>query len=144
MPRHEFESWLGLMREVASLLVPLVFGRAHANLTLSEGGPVARTTVSSEEEWDGVWRAAASKVVMRSGCHFARFTLEQGVGVYFSVHRPDWNVEGGHSAFEEDGHSSTARGTETASPAPTTGSGSRPRGSRATASACCSTSTKAA
>ena len=29
VPRSELESWLGLMREVAMLRVPLLFGRAH-------------------------------------------------------------------------------------------------------------------
>ena len=37
VPRGELESWLGVMHEVAVLQMPLVFGRAHADLTLSEG-----------------------------------------------------------------------------------------------------------
>ena len=41
VPRLELESWLGLMREVELLRLPLAFGRAHADLTLSEGGAVA-------------------------------------------------------------------------------------------------------
>ena len=36
--RRELESWLSLMHEVEVLRLPLVFGRAHANVTLSEGG----------------------------------------------------------------------------------------------------------
>ena len=40
MPRRECESWLGVMHEVWVLQLPLVFGRAHADVTLSEGGAV--------------------------------------------------------------------------------------------------------
>ena len=35
VPRRELESWLGLMEEVGMLRVPLAFGRAHGNFTLS-------------------------------------------------------------------------------------------------------------
>ena len=38
MVRRDQESWLGLMHEVGLLQVPLVFGRAHADVTLSEDG----------------------------------------------------------------------------------------------------------
>ena len=76
------------MHEVELLRVPLVFGRAHADLTLSEGGAVATKTVH------GAWRAAASKVVMRSGRHFVQFTVE-GEVMMFGVIRPGWDVEGG-------------------------------------------------
>ena len=41
----ELESWLGLMHEVALLRVPPVFGRAHGDVTLSEGGAVATKNV---------------------------------------------------------------------------------------------------
>ena len=71
VPRREFESWLGLMYEVELLQVPLLFGRAHASLTLSEGEAVATKTV----EPVGGWRTATSKVVMRSGHHFVQFRV---------------------------------------------------------------------
>ena len=76
MPRREDESLLGLMHEVEMLRVPpLLFGRAHADFTLSEGGAVATKSVVS-----GTARAAASKVVMRSGRHLVQFTMvEHGV-----------------------------------------------------------------
>ena len=35
-PRLELESWLDLVHEVELLRVPLLFGRAHADLTLSD------------------------------------------------------------------------------------------------------------
>ena len=98
----EGKSWLCLMHEVALLRVPLVFGRAHGSFTLSEGGAVATFGAGDDKE-DGEQRAAASKVVMRSGRHFMRCTVEQG-GVYFGVIRPGWDEEGGVSAHWGDGH----------------------------------------
>ena len=70
MPRRTFASWLCLMHEVELLRVPVAFGRAHAFITLSDGGAVATGTGDAAS-----WRAAASKVVMRSGRHFAQFTV---------------------------------------------------------------------
>ena len=100
VPRRELESWLCLMHEVEALRVPLAFGPAYANFTLSEGGALA--TLSAD---GGAWRAAASKVVMRSGRHFAQFAGRQGVGAtMFGVIRPGWDVEGGTSAEDVDGH----------------------------------------
>ena len=71
VPRRGLESWLGLMHEVGVLRLPLAFGRAHADFTLSENGAVA-----TRGGYD--YRAAASKAVMRSGRHFAQFTLVNG------------------------------------------------------------------
>ena len=48
VPRRGLESWLRLMHEVGVLRVPLVFGRAHADFTLSEGGAVATNNVESD------------------------------------------------------------------------------------------------
>ena len=76
--RGERVSWLGLMHAVVLLRVPLVFGRSHADVTLSEGGAVATKGV-----YGGSWRAAASKVVMRSGRHFAQFTVVKGAYTNF-------------------------------------------------------------
>ena len=61
MPRRDFGSLLGLMHEVELFRVPLMFGRAHADLTLSEGGSVATTETGVV---GGGWRTAASKAVM--------------------------------------------------------------------------------
>ena len=52
----------------------------------------------------GSWRAAASKVMMRSGRHFAQFTVVEGYRMFFGVIRPGWDVEGGENAPWEDGH----------------------------------------
>ena len=98
-PRRELESWLGLMREVELLRLPLVFGRAHASLTLIEGGAVATKDV------DGSWWCAASTVVMRSGRHFAQFTVESDDAFKsFGVIRAGWDVELGTGAYIVDGH----------------------------------------
>jgi len=98
-PRRGVESWLGLMHEVGVLRLPLAFGRAHADITLSENGAVA--TMGAQDRIDA--RAAASKVVMRSGRHFAQFTVVEG-GMFFGVIRPGWDVEGEELAPDVDGH----------------------------------------
>jgi len=106
VPRRGLESWLGLMHEVEVLRLPLAFGRAHADMTfksLSENGALATRTAGGGY----AWRSAASKVAMRSGRHFAQFTMVEDGYPMFGVVRPGWGVE-------------------------------------ATASACCSTSTRAA
>ena len=109
VPRLKHQSWLCLMQEVELLRVPLAFDRAHADVTLSEGGAVATKNVA-----DGRSRAAASKAVMRSGRHFARFTVVEGEFVmfgpgpspllFFGVLRPGWDVEGGDWTHNVDGH----------------------------------------
>ena len=76
VPRREYESWLRLMHELAVLRLPLAFGRAHDDVSLSEGGAVA-TTNEVQPGWQP-WRAAASEVVMWSGRHFAQFTMLNG------------------------------------------------------------------
>ena len=88
VPRRGLESWLGLMHEVEVLQLPLAFGRAHAEITLSENGAVATKS-------RGGWRTAASRVAMRSGRHYAQFTVLDGRQVSFGVIRPGWDVEGG-------------------------------------------------
>ena len=100
VPRRGLESWLALMQEVQALRLPLAFGRAHADITLSENGSLATTG----EDEDIVWWIAASKVVMRSGCHFAQFALFQGDSMNFGVIRPGWGVEGEEGEPEADGH----------------------------------------
>ena len=101
VPRCEHGSWLGLMQEVEWLRVPLLFGRAHGDVTLSEGGAVA---TSWSEEPDDDYRAAASTVVMRSGCHFVRFTVLQGADILFGVIRAGWDVEGGVEPSDATDH----------------------------------------
>ena len=77
-----------------------MFGRAHADITVSEGGAVATKNTSSD-----AWRVAASKVVMRSGRHFVQFTAAVDGGCPFlGVIRPGWDVEGGENAYAVDGH----------------------------------------
>ena len=98
VPRRELESWLGLMHEVEELRLPLAFGRSHATVTLSENGALATRTAG------GGWRTAASKVVMRSGRHFAQFTVVAGRDMSLGVIRPGWDVEGGVDAPAVDGH----------------------------------------
>jgi hypothetical protein len=95
-PRRGRESWLGLMWEVQSLRRGAVFGRSHEWITLSEGG--SRAT----KELYG-WRTAASKAVMRAGCHYYQFTMASG-DMFFGVIRPGWEVEGGRDAQKVDGH----------------------------------------
>ena len=100
MPRCELESWLCLMHEVELLRVPLLFGRAHAAVTLylSEGGAVATRGVG------GGSRSAASRVVMRSGRHFVQFTTVSLYATMFGVIRPECDVEGGQRAYTVGGH----------------------------------------
>ena len=77
---------------------PLLFGRAHADLTLStEGGAVATSNAA-----DGTWRAAASTMAMQSGRHFAQFTVLERRLMCFGVIRPGWDVEGGAGGVDED------------------------------------------
>ena len=99
VPRRELESWLCLMHEVGLLRVPLVFGRAHADFTVSEDGALA-----TRNGGDQGYRTAASKVVMRSGCHFAQFTTVKAFHEFFGAIRPGWDVEGGANASDVNGH----------------------------------------
>ena len=101
VPRRDCESWLCLVHEVEVLRLPLAFARAHGSLslTLSENGGLATKSVDDFDD-----RAVASKVVMRSGRHFAQFTMVYGA-CGLGVVRPGWDVEGGADAAEDvDGH----------------------------------------
>jgi hypothetical protein len=99
VPRRGLESWLGLMHEVRVLRLPLAFGRSHADITLSENGAVATMSV---DDW--MTRAAASTAVMRSGRHFAQFTVVAGDNMLFGVIRPGFDVAAGVNAYDVDGH----------------------------------------
>ena len=139
VPRRELESVLDLMWEVERLRLLLAFGRAHAaSLTLSENEAVATRGVGG-----GVWRAAASKVVMRSGRHFVRFTVLDGDDMLFGAIRPDWDVEEGQFAWDADGHCFYSTADRRRCPSGYNWEGIQVR-RWATASACCSTSTRAA
>jgi hypothetical protein len=97
--RRGLGSWLGRMHEVEALRVPLAFGRAHAEVTLSENGALATSCADDD------FRTAASGVVMRSGRHFVQFTVVEGDWMYLGVVRPGWDVEGdGEEAQDGDGH----------------------------------------
>ena len=101
VPRRGLESWLGLMHEVGVLRLPLAFGRAHGDVTLSENGALATRTAGG----DYPDRAVASNAVMQSGRHFAQFTVVvDALGIMFGVIRPGFDVEGGADAFIVDGH----------------------------------------
>ena len=99
VPRRGVERWLRLMHELERLRLPLAFGRAHGDITLSENGAVATKSVGGYDS-----RAAVSAAVMRSGRHYAQFTVEEGDSMLFGVIRPGWDVEGGESAYRVDGH----------------------------------------
>ena len=96
------------MRAVELLRLPLAFGRAHAHFTLSEKGGTFSVTengaVVTSTANDNSYRAAASKVVTRSGRHFVQFTALGGKYGMFGVLRPGWDVEGGAGTIHEDGH----------------------------------------
>ena len=94
MPRRELESWLCLMHEVGVLRLPLAFGRAHADVTLSEGVAVATKSVH-----DGYYRTAASMAMMWSRRHFAQFTVLEGEKNVLGVIRPGWDVDAGGDAY---------------------------------------------
>ena len=50
------------------------------------------------------WQSAETKVVMQLGHHFVQFTAVEGLGMLLGVIRPGWDVEGGASAQNGDGH----------------------------------------
>ena len=65
----------------------------HAVCPRVHGGAVASKTVGGNG-----WRAAVSTAVMRSGRHFAQFTVVSVVSaLFFGVIRPGWDVEEGRT-----------------------------------------------
>jgi hypothetical protein len=98
VPRRGRESRLRMMWEVEVLRKDLVFGRSHAEITLSEGGSRATRTGT------GVWLVAASMAVMRAGRHYAQFTVVGGIRIFLGVIRPGWGVEREEDATEVTGH----------------------------------------
>lgn len=99
VPRRGAESWLALMREAEGLRQPLVFGRSNSEVTLLEGGAVARRTKA--EAHSG--RTAVSNATMRAGRHFAQVVLD-GLLMGFGIFRPWMDVEGGKDLFNVDGN----------------------------------------
>ena len=78
-----------MVKEVEALRLPLLFDRAHADISLSENAVVATQSVNIR-----TYRAAASKAVMRSGRHCAQFTVLGGSDMSFGVIQPGYNLEG--------------------------------------------------
>eukprot|EP01046_Picozoa_sp_COSAG06_P035403 COSAG06_NODE_3803_length_4890_cov_8.042162_1_plen_322_part_00 len=105
VPRRGRESWLSLMWEVQSLRRgAALFGRSHQHITLSEGG--ARAMKGTAARSCHLFRAAASKVVMRAGRHYAQFTaVVSDNGRHYGVIRPGLDVEAGANAFLVSGNS---------------------------------------
>ena len=105
VPRHDQESWLGLMREVELLRRAAVFSRFHGLVNVSEGGARATTSidmVSSDDgsdddgsDDDGSERVIAmGTTVMRAGRHYAVFTLMEGAFMSLGVVRPGADLAG--------------------------------------------------
>ena len=80
----------------------MVFERAHNEVVLTEGGAVAT------KRGVGFSRAAACKVAMCVGRHFAQFTVLRGPsswpGMMFGLLRPGYDVEDGANEQEVYGH----------------------------------------
>ena len=73
---------------------------SEVSLAASIGGVEA--TVDGES---GSWRAAASPVVMRSGRHFAQFTVREGRDMMFGAIREHYPLVKGAIPHVEEGHS---------------------------------------
>jgi hypothetical protein len=98
-------SWLAKMHEVRRLhslaaSAPTVFTRHHLFIELSEDGCVAtrKRTLQAAGPVDASHRTAATNIVMRSGRHYAEFTVLDGVCMFLGVVSSTWNVEVGDSA----------------------------------------------
>ena len=80
-------------------------GRGYPSITLSAGGTDAT-------ERAGERHNAASGAVMRSGRHFAEFTLvKRASDNHFGVIQADWDVEGKKDPHKVAGHCFYATGT---------------------------------
>ena len=66
------------------------FTRAHADITLAEGGAEATMT-----GWDG--GVAAGEAVMSEGKNFVQFTVLKGEYIYLGAMSAAWDVEGGQA-----------------------------------------------
>ena len=89
-PQRGSESWLGLMREVELLLLPLAFSHSNPGVVLSDNLTVASVDPSDSNALPQDLRVvtAASRVVMRSGRHFVQFTAVSGETAMFGAIRP--------------------------------------------------------
>jgi hypothetical protein len=71
------------------------FTRAHADITLAEGGAEATMT-----GWDG--GVAAGEAVMSEGKHFVQFTVLKGEYIYLGAMSAAWDVEGGQAVEQAE------------------------------------------
>ena len=100
IPRRPGESWLALAWELEQLCLPLSFSGAVSPVTFVppwDGSEVALNEVPPPDAPLGGYhyRCAASAVVMRSGRHYAEFTLVDGQehpDNHLGVVRPDWDA----------------------------------------------------
>jgi hypothetical protein len=80
------ESWLFMVKEVEVLRLPLVFDRAHADISVATAAFSDREfSVATQSVNVRTYRTAASKAVMRSGSHYAQFTILDGSDMSFGV-----------------------------------------------------------
>jgi hypothetical protein len=73
------------MYELTLLRAPLRLSWKHRSIEVSADGSEAMKTGK-----DGLWRCAACVTTMRSGRHFAQFTLVYGSNFVVGLVRPDW------------------------------------------------------
>ncbi len=102
---HKPTTWLAQLHEVRrqhslAASAPTVFTRCHLFIELSEDGHVAtrKKTLDATGPIDASHRTAATNIAMRSGRHYAEFTVLEGVCMFLGVVSSTWNVELGDSA----------------------------------------------
>ena len=82
-----------------------IFSRSHPFIDLSQRGGVATRIENDSSHARGVPLTAASAVPMRSGRHYAAFTiLRHRVRVHFGLIRPGYDVENRGYSYDVDGH----------------------------------------
>ena len=82
-----------------------IFSRSHPFIDLSQRGGVATRIENDSFHARGVPLTAASAVPMRSGRHYAAFTiLRHRVRVHFGLIRPGYDVENRGYSYDVDGH----------------------------------------
>lgn len=98
-------SWLAKMHEVQrqhflAVNAPTAFTRHHLFIEMSEDGRVAtrKRTLHAAGPVDASHRTAATNIVMRSGRHYAEFTVLEGVCMFLGVISSAWDVESGNFA----------------------------------------------
>lgn len=98
-------NWIRKMHEaqkqhVLSVNAPTVFSRHHVFIGLTEGGSVGTRMkiMHANGGSDASTRTAATNIVMRTGRHYAEFTVVEGIWTFFGVIAAKWNVEAGEGA----------------------------------------------